>query len=170
MHAILAISSLHLAQLEGSPPVESLKHYGLAIRQLRKAMASYKKNIVATLGTTLLLAYYEVMAQEHSRWTRHLLGARQLLLEVNGGATSHRMTNQQDTGLHYGQTGRGAGLANDFVDAFLGPDAVQKIEQKVLPDPAPGVSSDDENTLADLFWWFRKQDIYHAMIGGAPVL
>jgi hypothetical protein len=84
MHAILAISSLHIAKLQGGSPVSSLKHYHLSIIRLKKSVGlPSSRSGIGTLAATLLLGFYEVIAGEHSKWNSHLLGAKQLLQEID---------------------------------------------------------------------------------------
>lgn len=84
MHAILALSSLHISKLQGGTSIPSLKHYHMALRRVAKSVGTAnKRGEVATLAATLLLGYWEVMAAEHAKWNSHLLGARQLLVETD---------------------------------------------------------------------------------------
>ncbi|OBT61541.1 hypothetical protein VE03_08886 [Pseudogymnoascus sp. 23342-1-I1] len=83
-HAMLAMSSLHIAKLENSPITVSLRHYHLAIRKLAKNVgSSTRRKQLATLATTLLLGFYEVISADHSKWCDHLLGAHQLVKQID---------------------------------------------------------------------------------------
>lgn len=84
LHAMLAIGSLHMALLQESPITASLKHYHIAIRRVAKIVrVPQHRGQPATLAATLLLGWYELMSADHQKWSSHLLGARQLLKEVD---------------------------------------------------------------------------------------
>ncbi|KAI9833578.1 MAG: hypothetical protein M1826_007192 [Phylliscum demangeonii] len=84
MHAMLALGSLHISKLQGGTTVPSLKHYHMALRRVAQHVGDpQKRGEVATLAATLLLGFWEVMAAEHAKWSSHLLGARQLLMETD---------------------------------------------------------------------------------------
>jgi Fungal specific transcription factor domain len=84
MQAVLAISSLHIAKLQGGSTVSSLKHYHVSIMRLKKCVGlPLSRSGIGTLAATLLLGFYEVIAGEHSKWNSHLLGAKQLLQEID---------------------------------------------------------------------------------------
>jgi hypothetical protein len=94
LHAILAIGSLHMALLQDYPVTASLKHYHIAIRQVAKSVRlPMRRGQPATLAATLLLGWYELMSADHQKWSSHLLGARQLLNEIDfAGMTSYMRT------------------------------------------------------------------------------
>lgn len=84
LHAILAISSLHIARLQHSSQATSHKHYHFALRRVSKALGlPLRRMQVETLAASLLLGFYEVITGEHSKWNRHVSGAAQLLREVD---------------------------------------------------------------------------------------
>lgn len=92
MHAILALSSLHISKLTKGPTHPSLLHYHIALRRLGKAISSDRhRGHVATLAATLLLGYYETMAAEHDKWSSHIHGAKQLLKEVDFDLVARRV-------------------------------------------------------------------------------
>lgn len=92
MHAILALSSLHISKLTKGPTHPSLLHYHIALRRLGKAIASDKyRGHVATLSATLMLGYYETMAAEHDKWSSHIHGAKQLLKEIDFDRVAKRV-------------------------------------------------------------------------------
>lgn len=92
MHAILALSSLHISKLTKGPTHPSLLHYHLALRRLGKAISNDKhRGHVATLAATLLLGYYETMAAEHDKWSSHIHGAKQLLKEIDFDRVARRV-------------------------------------------------------------------------------
>ncbi|OXV10764.1 hypothetical protein Egran_01475 [Elaphomyces granulatus] len=84
LQAILAISSLHIAKLQQATLTISSKHYHYALRRLRKALSlPFRRKQPATLAATLVLAFFEVMAAEHSKWDTHVAGAAQLIKETD---------------------------------------------------------------------------------------
>ncbi|KAL7270910.1 hypothetical protein RUND412_006366 [Rhizina undulata] len=84
LHAILAISSLHISKLTKGPAHASHLHYHIALRRLGKAISNDKhRGHIATLAATLMLAYYETMAADHDKWCSHIHGAKQLLKEID---------------------------------------------------------------------------------------
>ncbi|KAI9774651.1 MAG: hypothetical protein M1840_002900 [Geoglossum simile] len=107
MQAILAISSLHIAKLQGGSPVSSLKHYHVSIMRLKKCVGlPSSRSGIGTLAATLLLGFYEVIAGEHSKWNSHLLGSKQLLQEIDfTGMTSWlKSTKAQEESFTCGET------------------------------------------------------------------
>lgn len=92
LHAILALSSLHISKLTQASSQPSLLHYHIALRRLGKAIASDRhRGHVATLAATLMLAYYETMAAEHDKWSSHIHGAKQLLKEIDFDRVTKRV-------------------------------------------------------------------------------
>jgi hypothetical protein len=84
LHAMLAIGSLHIALLQDGPKTPTLKHYHIAIRRVAKSVRlPMRRGQPAILAATLLLGWYELMSGEHQKWSGHLLGATQLLREVD---------------------------------------------------------------------------------------
>ena len=83
LHAMLALSSLHIAKLQQTSPTPSLRHYHYALRRVAKALGSpRKRRDAATLAATLLLGFYEVTTAEHNKWNSHLSGARELVMDI----------------------------------------------------------------------------------------
>jgi hypothetical protein len=84
LHAILAISSLHIAKLQQAPLTISIKHYQYSIRRVAKAVGlPLPRRNLATLAATLTLGFYEVLAADHSKWNNHVAGAAQLIKEID---------------------------------------------------------------------------------------
>jgi hypothetical protein len=92
LQAMLALASLQIAYLQGSPPTASLRHYHFALRRIAKAVAlPSRRTKVATIAATLILSHYEAMTAEHSKWSSHLAGATQLLMEVDFKGMTRRI-------------------------------------------------------------------------------
>jgi hypothetical protein len=81
---MLALSSLQIARLQGASITPSYKHYAYSLKRLGRNLGNSKKRLsITTLATSLLLAYYEVWTAEHVKWSTHLVGAAQLLTELD---------------------------------------------------------------------------------------
>ncbi|KAJ6172173.1 hypothetical protein N7470_001240 [Penicillium chermesinum] len=84
LQAILAISSLHIAYLQNAPTTVSLKHYHFALKRIGRAVSlPTRRKQIGTLAATELLAYYEVISADHSKWNSHVAGAAHLIREVD---------------------------------------------------------------------------------------
>ncbi|OJD27756.1 white-opaque regulator 1 [Blastomyces percursus] len=89
LHAILALSSHHIAKAQGLSLMASFRHYHYAIRRVSKAVKlPSRRKQTATLAATLLLGFYEVMSAEHSKWNSHVAGASHLIQESDLGRTT----------------------------------------------------------------------------------
>jgi Fungal specific transcription factor domain len=187
MHAVLALSSLHIARLQETSQHASLKHYHYSIRRLSKAIGiPGKRGSAATLAATLLLGYYETMSAEHTKWSSHLLGAKHLLKEIDyrgiaQQVKARRPRQRQYAGMisiyndntsGYGIDDGVADLDEDFVDFLRGQRAVSGRQGRVIHDgPRAGrkyTSKDLEEyeIQCDLFWWFCKQDVFVSALCG----
>ncbi|KAE9977439.1 hypothetical protein EG327_007740 [Venturia inaequalis] len=83
LHAMLALSSLHIAKLQNASVTPSYKHYAFAIKRIHHCVGNPKKKLLpTTLAATLLLGFYEVMTADHLKWSSHLAGAKQLIVEI----------------------------------------------------------------------------------------
>ncbi|KAK2774785.1 hypothetical protein FQN53_003508 [Emmonsiellopsis sp. PD_33] len=84
LQAILAVSTHHIAKIRGGSLTPSFRHYHYALRRVSKAVKiPNRRNQISTLAATLLLAFYEVMDAEHSKWNSHVAGAAQLVQEID---------------------------------------------------------------------------------------
>ncbi|KAK9383612.1 fungal-specific transcription factor domain-containing protein [Kockiozyma suomiensis] len=98
LHAILAVSALHIAGLStvsvesaAAHQHSSLLHYHLGIRRLAKSLIDRKdaRNVdtvpslangdLGIFAASLALGYYEITTGEHDKWARHLLGASNMI-------------------------------------------------------------------------------------------
>lgn len=83
MQAMLALSSLQMAKLQGIPATASMKHYHLSLRRIAKNYQSAtRRTQPATLAATLLLGFYEVWNSDHDKWCKHMWGARAIIKEI----------------------------------------------------------------------------------------
>ncbi|KAF4552944.1 Hypothetical protein D9617_8g049570 [Elsinoe fawcettii] len=84
LQAMLALSSLHIAKLTGASTTPSYKHYAYALKAVHHSVGhTSKRNNVPTLAASILLAVYELWCAEHVKWSSHLAGAGQLLIETD---------------------------------------------------------------------------------------
>jgi hypothetical protein len=199
LHAILALSSLHISKLTKGPDQPSLLHYHIALRRLGKAIASDRhRGHVATLAATLMLAYYETMAAEHDKWSSHIHGAKQLLKEVDFDRVTKRVelldeeeanVDQNCGDAQYAAQGRPSLLAmrkmrrqlisddvDDSLKAYLmgtknrrGSTAGQKSKNKA-ERPFSKKELDHLRLQADMFWWYAKMDCYQSLLSGCPLV
>lgn len=141
MHAILAISSLHISKLQGGTTVPSLKHYHMALRRVARYVGiPSKRGETATLAATLLLGFWEVMATEHAKWNSHLLGARQLLEEIDFSGITKQIKAAKELRRHQLVSGL------DESTTIL-PQKAHKIRE----DVRAGVEEDVDEALVALF-------------------
>lgn len=138
LHAILALSSLHISKLTQASSQASLLHYHIALRRLGKAIASDRhRGHVATLAATLMLAYYETMAAEHDKWSSHIHGAKQLLKEIDFDRVTRRvklLDEEEPTGEATATTNNQA--AGDLYPAQKQPSmlAMHKMRRQMIAD------------------------------------
>jgi hypothetical protein len=84
LHAMLALASLQIGKLQSASLTPSYKHYAYSIKRLTRDLGHPRKRLsITTLATSMLLAYYEVWTAEHVKWSTHLVGAAQLLIELD---------------------------------------------------------------------------------------
>lgn len=195
LHAILALSALHISKLKNGPDHPSLLHYHIALRRLGKSIASDRhRSHVATLAATLMLAYYETMAAEHDKWSSHIHGAKLLIKDIDFDRIARRIETLDDSGEmeQQQQTPTGVSLlqqrrmrrhmiADDEVDdsfkQFLmgNKQRRQSVHKaKMKRDQLEGKYAKKEmETLrlqADLFWWYTKMDCYQSLLSGCPLV
>lgn len=185
MHAMLAMSSLHIARLQNTSIMASLKHYHLAIRKLAKDVGSTtRRKQLATLATTLLLGYYEVMSGDHSKWCDHLLGSHQLLKQIDfAGMTKHLWRKRRDSRIANDSTAmvqhpNDSLSTQDDIDEKLVSELMGKtiryaefgeVSEDLDPRKPKRKSYTDQElsmyeTQRDLFWWFLKQDSLQSLL------
>jgi hypothetical protein len=198
LHAILALSSLHISKLTQASSQPSLLHYHIALRRLGRAIASDRhRGHVATLAATLMLAYYETMAAEHDKWSSHIHGAKQLLKEIdfdrvtkrvelldddelNGelGGDPQQYTEQKQPSLLAMRKMRRQMIADD-VDENLKSylmggkgrrASTQKPRNRNAERPFSKKELDHLRLQADMFWWYAKMDCYQSLLSGCPLV
>lgn len=195
MHAILALASLQIAMLQGTDRHTARKHYHFAIRRNGKAVGLPKKRTsVATIATTLLLACFEVWAADHSNWNSHLVGARQLFLEIDFKGRTKRIRKEKgnlqkedqtvdwnDQYAAYLHKKARPSLQADMPDTALlekimgyrvpfGDETVIPEEENKPEQPLTQTEIDTYDMYSDLWWFYVKQDIYYSTISSNPLL
>ena len=191
LHAVLALSSLHIARLQGASFTPSYKHCAYALKKLHRCLGDAKERLQPhTLATALLLAFYEVWIAEHTNWGRHLVGARELLAELNfprmtREARRLKSVKQQcfTSGMLVGQNrsqerhqAESLVLDESLLSHILG--------QQVRYDDFGTVIDESESERAktnpldlktfdlfqDLYWWYIRQDCLQSLISGNPLM
>ncbi|KAJ5666801.1 hypothetical protein N7462_011210 [Penicillium macrosclerotiorum] len=197
LQAILAVSSLHIAYLQNATTTVSMKHYHYALKRIGRAVGlPLRRKQIGTLAATTLLAYYEVISADHSKWNSHVAGAAQLIREVDfAGATrdlrahrrkaseQRRQMGWSDTPMYH--TGFGdvpdddpfAVKEGSVDEALLGSilgravnfDEFGVVEDGYMNSPKKHFSRKDIENFriqCDLYWWYTKQDVFHSLISG----
>ena len=198
---MLALASLHIAKLQNGPITASLKHYAIGLRRVAKSLSSpSRRGQPSTLAASMLLAFYECWCADHQKWSNHLLGAKQLVREIDfAGMTkqikSMKMQQRREErerkfqaekhgrrGSYDDQT-RFQTIAEDVDENIVGMlmgkklryDQYGRIMDDDAPDDGPSrVYTQRElevyETQRDLFWWYCKQDVYQSILGGGRLL
>lgn len=199
LHAILALSSLHISKLTKGSENASFLHYQFALRRLGKAIASDRhRRHVATLAATLMLAYYETMAAEHDKWSSHIHGAKQLLKEIDFDRVTRRVEQCDDepeqpqrmAGVPGGAENRNGPslfsmrkirrqmISEDVDDSlksyFMGNKANRATQNKSKRrENERAFSKKEMDTLklqADMFWFYAKMDCFQSLLSGCPLM
>jgi hypothetical protein len=201
LHAMLALASLQIAKLQGASLTPSYKHYAYSLKRLSRDLGHPKKRLsIPTLATSMLLAYYEVWTAEHVKWSTHLVGAAQLLAELD-----FRSLTREARRL------KAAQAAEDRQFPYQNPEMLidqksfnQRLEERALMPSESLVSTivgkkvsyDDfgivleENgarnekktnlpervdlqsfeTFQDLYWWYIRHDAFQSLVSGNPLM
>lgn len=194
MQAMLALASLQMAKLEGTPPTAAMKHYHLSLRRIAKNYQSpNRRTQPATLAAALLLGFYEVWNSDHDKWCKHIWGARAILRDIPLGKMTRdvlahtqrqreeaRRSHQCDEGCFaaHGDLGRDPrAVDTELISQLTG----QKVDYgggwgRVVGDSEPSRSRLTERDietyeqLRDLYWWYCKMDVYQSFLGGTRLL
>ena len=201
LHAMLALSSLHVARLQGASITPSYKHYAYSLKRLGRSLIHPKKRLsIPTLATALLLAFYEVWTAEHTKWSTHLVGAAQLLAELDfrsltrearrlraAQMAEERQFPSQNPEIvidqqQFSENLRERDLQPDenLVSAIVGKqvsydDFGMVIEDSGARQDAKIRLSGDFNiksfeTLEDLYWWYCRHDMWQSCVSGNPLM
>jgi hypothetical protein len=198
MHAILALSSLHIAKLQRTSDAPSIKHFTYALRRVSKLIGLPKRrNEIPTLAANLLVGFYEVLLADHSKWNIHLSGAKILVMEIDFANMTRRLrrmrTEARERIAHtpafsYEDYIRIAGVPETLL-----PDKDWEVDERLISQltglhvdydnqwqastntPVPlqdlsGKDIEDYKVQSDLYWWYCKQDIFSSMVSGNRLL
>lgn len=198
MHALLALSSLHIAKLQQTSTEPSMKHFLYALRRLSKLIALPKRrNEIETLAANLLVGFYEILLADHSKWNIHLNGAKKLVMEIDFASMTRRLRRMR-AGARARIAQTAAHSYEDYVciagiPVSLLPDKDWEIDESLIsqftglhvqydnqwqtntntPAPTHEMSQkdiEDYKVRSDLYWWYCKQDIFQGMVSGNRLL
>ncbi|KAL4807047.1 hypothetical protein BDV18DRAFT_136767 [Aspergillus unguis] len=197
--AILAMGSLHIANLQQAPSTASLKHYQYALRRVGKAVGlPTQRKQLGTLAATLLLAYYEVTTADHSKWNNHLAGSAQLMREIDFAGMTRDLRAQRRQQMLAQNNTQGffedmflfndptfsddpfaeleSNIDQEMIGCFLGRainyDQFGQVEGEHTHPRRRKMSRKDIETFrtqCDLYWWFCKQDWLQSLISGGSL-
>lgn len=198
---MLALASLHIAKLQNGSITASLKHYAIGLRRVAKSLGSpSRRGQPSTLAASMLLAFYECWCADHQKWSNHLLGAKQLVREIDFAGMTKQIKSmkaqqrreererkyeaqQQGIGGYYEDRTRYQATVEDVDENIVGMLMGKKLRYdqygRIMDDEAPDTVSsriytqrelEIYETQRDLFWWYCKQDVYQSILGGGRLL
>jgi hypothetical protein len=195
LHAMLALSSLHIARLQNGDTTPSMKHYAWALKRIHACVGSRdrKKRLrVTTIAASMLLGFYEVMTADHMKWNTHLAGAKQLFVETDFAEMTrqYRQLRRERMARDQAQLRRNSisvvfnheedaqNAFNDVDEAMISTFVGREIRyegqrgyvetaQNKIPEE---LDLSNFETLKDLFWWYCKQDAFQSIVSGNPLL
>ncbi|QIX01326.1 hypothetical protein AMS68_006843 [Peltaster fructicola] len=193
LHAMLALASLHIARLQNGSVTPSLQHYAWSLKRVHSAVVNPKKRLnPTTIAASMLLGFYEVLTAEHSKWSTHLAGAKQLIMETDfpgmmrqfGMMKKERGMRIQHEAAFMGMPPSPRNIEDDCLDQihdvdeglisrFFGQKVSYTRQGHIEVHTTGGIPRLDLSKLEllkDLFWWYCKQDAYQSIISGNPLL
>jgi hypothetical protein len=197
---MLAMASLHIAKLQKASITPSWKHYAYSLKRLFRALGNPKRRLtVPTLATALLLAFYEVMTAELAKWSTHLGGAAQLLVEMDFRSLTQEARRlraahtaqekmfpfqnpdmvidqkQFDKDLQWSAIMPDAGLVSTIVGKHVDYDDFGRVfeegsnQSDTRKGPPERFDLQNYETLQDLYWWYCRQDMIQSVVSGNPL-
>lgn len=198
---MLAISSLHIARLQGASVTPSYKHYAYSLKRLGRSLNNSKNRLsITTLATSLLLAFYEVWTAEHTKWSTHLVGAAQLLSELDyrsltrearrlkaaQNAEERQFPHQNPEMIidqeQFNKRLRDSDLKPDehLVSTIIGKQVSYDDFGMIIEDNGArqdsrtrwpgGFDMGSFETLQDLYWWYCRHDMWQSCVSGNPLM
>ena len=192
MHAILAVSALHIAKLQKTSESPALKHFVYAMRRVARLLQLPKRrNEIPTLAATLLIGFYELIAAAHSKWSIHLSGAKCLVSEIDFASTTRRLRRMRSQArariantphVSYHEYVKVAGIPEvllpdidwevdeNFVSQLTGFHVRYDSQWQPHIDARPGTGDlgekdiEDFKLQSDLYWWYCKQDVFGSLV------
>ncbi|KAF2864469.1 hypothetical protein K470DRAFT_208460 [Piedraia hortae CBS 480.64] len=191
LHAMLALSSLHIARLKNASLTPSMQHYSWALRRVHAWVGDPKRRRkVTTIAASLLLGFYEVMAAEHMKWNTHLAGSAKLFIETDFvSLTRHfcrkkleRAARRQWSMANPSSPPPPSFGEDELLDQI--PDLDERLVGQLVGRPVryhdPGLGHEplippeidlaNFEMLKDVYWWYCKQDAYQSLISGNPLM
>lgn len=125
---------------------------------------------------------------DHQKWSNHLLGAKQLVREVDFAGMTKHLRNRRKArhlGISYELDSYNdqrevdhSDIDEGLVGVLMGIVPHHDEYGKVIDDENPtddwrGYTEKDLGTYEtqrDLFWWYCKQDVYQSILGGGRLL
>ncbi|KAK4165991.1 transcriptional regulatory protein moc3 [Cladorrhinum sp. PSN259] len=186
MQAILAMGSLQMAKLQGTPPTAAMKHYHLSLRRVAKNYQSLtKRTQPATLAATLLLGFYEVWNSDHDKWCKHMWGGSAIIKEIpfrrltedvlalrrrqREQAFMNHHCNDACFNTHHEQLADQDEVDNDLIHQLTGQTVKWGSYNPESEHRASKLTERDVETyeqLRDLYWWYCKMDVIQSFLGG----
>ncbi|KAK3292311.1 fungal transcriptional regulatory-like protein [Chaetomium fimeti] len=193
MQAMLALGSLQIAKLQGTPPTAAMKHYHLSLRRTAKNYQSFhRRTQPATLAATLLLGFYEVWNSDHDKWCKHMWGARAIIRDIplrqltrevlayKRRQKEEMLRNHQCNEICFAAHGDlsvdSGAVDTDLISQITG----QKVDYDIAEGHVIGGSSrpsrlterdvETYEQIRDLYWWYCKMDVYQSFLGGTRPL
>jgi len=195
LHAMLALSSLHIARLQNGDTTPSMKHYAWALKRIHNCVGSRdrKKRLrVTTIAASMLLGFYEVMTADHMKWNTHLAGAKQLFVETDfaGMTRQYRKLKKERIARDQVSLRRNSistifnrdedaqNLFNDvdeaMISTFVGREIRYEGHRGYVETAQTKIPEEFDlgnfEILKDLFWWYCKQDAFQSIVSGNPLL
>lgn len=180
-----------MAKFLNVPPTQSLKHYHLALRKVKKTIKGVSGRANAgILAATLLLGYFEVWSSDHEKWCKHLLGSRLVLKEIRFPEMTRAYLSARRTKREKLEEMVGQRMGNPFAAQEEAPeDELYRLQDPDLAfvsqicgtrlafEPQSSAESisilsyndkdiEKYEQLADLFWWYCKMDTYQSVLSG----
>ena len=199
LQAMLALAGLQIARLQQAPLTTPMKHYHYALRRVAKDVATpSKRTSIATIAATLILGQFEAMAAEHTKWSSHLAGARQLLMEIDFKGTTKRIKEEKtqklnntndmwyssyvnaqfqpfDDGMPFvpDTDGIDETLVGQLMGWKIKYDQYGSVTEEVPTESRQNLSEkeiEDYQIYRDLFWFYCKLDVIQSVIRGTELL
>lgn len=195
LHAMLALSSLQIARLQGASSTPSYQHYAWALKRVHNSVSSKdsKKRLqVTTIAASMLLGFYEIITADHSKWNTHLAGTKQLLTETDFVTMTSqlRKIKREKILKEHAYRSTESFTANLQPGQFEMLDQLDDVDEQIVShfagsevrfDHTGYVETSDTKipqelditrfeTLKDLYWWFLKQDAIQSIVSGNALL
>ena len=200
LHCLLALASLHIAKLQKASVTPSYKHYAYSLKRLGRSLSNPKKRLqIPTLATSVLLAFYEVMTAEHVKWSTHLVGAAQLIAEIDfrsltqearrlkaAEAAQDRQFLYQNPGMlvdqkQFDEKQKESAMMPDerLVSTIAGykvdyDDFGRVFEEGTRKQDSkrklPPLDLQSYETYQDLYWYYARQDMFQSAVSGNKLM